>query len=208
MANSREKLIQAAIDLILSRGFSSTTVDEICAAAGVAKGSFYYAFDSKEELGVAAMEAFDAHHNDEFGGSGFLDEPDPLSRFLMLLDFMIAKADTLFKHGCLLGNMALDISEEYPLIRKRLSEIFETALSNFEALIAPCLENAQAKSMPTARELSEKLAVQIEGALVMARATGDWSFLTRMLKIYRAEFVGLTGPLKNQETKNLNDTRR
>lgn len=187
MAASRDKLIDAAIELILARGFSSTTVDEICARAGVAKGSFYYAFSSKEELGVAALDAFDAGHQVAFASSGFLEEPDPETRLFVLLDHIISEAKSLFENGCLLGNLSLDTSEDLPLIHKRLSELFEHNIVNFETLIAPCLEKVVGESVPTARQLSEKLAAQIEGALVLSRGTGDWDYLPRLLTLYRDE---------------------
>lgn len=47
---TREKLFQAAVTLIAEQGFSATTVDEIAEKAGVAKGTVYYNFASKNEL--------------------------------------------------------------------------------------------------------------------------------------------------------------
>ncbi|WP_018350684.1 TetR/AcrR family transcriptional regulator [Longispora albida] len=47
---TRQKLFGAAITLIAERGYSATTVDDIAAAAGVAKGTVYYNFGSKPEL--------------------------------------------------------------------------------------------------------------------------------------------------------------
>ncbi len=191
MAASRDKLIDAAIELILARGFSATTVDEICARAEVAKGSFYYAFSSKEELGVAALEAFDAGHQVAFASSGFLDEPDPEKRLFILLDYMISEARSLFSNGCLLGNLSLDTAEDLPLIHKRLAALFEDNIVTFEALIAECLEKAEGDGIPTPRQLSEKLATQIEGSLVLSRGTGDWDYLPRMLTLYRDELRNL-----------------
>ncbi|WP_461863669.1 TetR/AcrR family transcriptional regulator [Thermococcus sp.] len=47
---TREKLVNAAMELFASKGFDKTTVDEIVAKAGVAKGTFYLYFKSKEDL--------------------------------------------------------------------------------------------------------------------------------------------------------------
>ncbi len=47
---TRRKLFQAAVTLIAEQGFSSTTVEEIAERAGVAKGTVYYNFASKNEL--------------------------------------------------------------------------------------------------------------------------------------------------------------
>lgn len=47
---TREKLVAAAIELFARKGFDKTTVDEIVAEAGVAKGTFYLYFKSKDDL--------------------------------------------------------------------------------------------------------------------------------------------------------------
>jgi len=47
---TREKLVFAAMELFAKKGFDKTTVDEIVAKAGVAKGTFYLYFKSKDDL--------------------------------------------------------------------------------------------------------------------------------------------------------------
>lgn len=47
---SKQKVLDAAAELAAERGISATTVDDIAASAGVAKGSVYYNFESKEAL--------------------------------------------------------------------------------------------------------------------------------------------------------------
>lgn len=47
---TRQRLYEAAVTLIAEQGFSATTVDEIAERAGVAKGTVYYNFASKNEL--------------------------------------------------------------------------------------------------------------------------------------------------------------
>ncbi|MFI5833271.1 TetR/AcrR family transcriptional regulator [Micromonospora sp. NPDC051300] len=48
--DTRQRLFVAAVDLIAEQGFSATTVDDIAARAGVAKGTVYYNFESKTVL--------------------------------------------------------------------------------------------------------------------------------------------------------------
>ncbi|MFD9339034.1 TetR/AcrR family transcriptional regulator [Streptomyces sp. NPDC060028] len=47
---TRQKLYEAAVTLIAEQGFSATTVEEIAERAGVAKGTVYYNFASKNDL--------------------------------------------------------------------------------------------------------------------------------------------------------------
>nr|WP_041831575.1 TetR family transcriptional regulator [Actinoplanes missouriensis] len=48
--DTRQRLFEAAVELIAEQGFSATTVDDIALRAGVAKGTVYYNFKSKTEL--------------------------------------------------------------------------------------------------------------------------------------------------------------
>ncbi len=51
---SKTKLLNAAMSVIRAKGYAATTVDDICHAANVTKGSFFHHFKSKDELGLAA----------------------------------------------------------------------------------------------------------------------------------------------------------
>ena len=57
---SKAKLLDAALLVIRSKGYTATTVDDVCAAAGLTKGSFFHHFKSKEDLALAAASHFAA----------------------------------------------------------------------------------------------------------------------------------------------------
>src|SRR3989442_1669184 len=56
VSDAKERLMEAVRELIWTGSFGSTTIDQICAKAGVKKGSFYYFFDSKADLAVVAID--------------------------------------------------------------------------------------------------------------------------------------------------------
>src|SRR5271167_429451 len=87
MTPARLKLLDASLAMIREKGYVASTVDELCARAGVAKGSFFHHFKDKEALGVAA-----AHHWSESTGALFASAPyhrhkDPLDRVLGYIGF-------------------------------------------------------------------------------------------------------------------------
>src|SRR6186997_1821223 len=57
VSDMKERLTDAAMDLIWENSYGTTSVDDICQRAGAKKGSFYYFFKSKSELAAAALEA-------------------------------------------------------------------------------------------------------------------------------------------------------
>src|SRR3546814_14229633 len=52
--NARIRLLDVALRVIREKGYHATTVDELCAAAGVTKGAFFHHFKSKEDVAVQA----------------------------------------------------------------------------------------------------------------------------------------------------------
>jgi AcrR family transcriptional regulator len=52
---ARRKLLEAAFSIIRQKGYAATSVDELCARAGVTKGAFFHHFPSKDSLAVAAV---------------------------------------------------------------------------------------------------------------------------------------------------------
>mgnify|MGYP003395515101 CR=1 FL=1 len=86
---TREKLLDSAQQLMLAKGFVATTVDEICDAAGVTKGSFFHYFKSKEDLGKVVLERFCQVRLQLMQGSPSQKKKDPLERIYGLVDFAI-----------------------------------------------------------------------------------------------------------------------
>src|SRR6187549_222011 len=85
--NSRTRLLTATIDLVRANGYAATRVDDVCAAAGVTKGSFFHHFASKEELAIAAA----GHWNDSsarlFAQAPFMSAPEAIDRLLGYVRF-------------------------------------------------------------------------------------------------------------------------
>lgn len=185
--NTREKLVQAAQELMLSKGYPATSVDEICEVAGVSKGSFYHFFRNKEELGLGVLEAF-AERNARLVESGPQGEAStPTRQALVLVDHLIASASQMWGSGCLLGSFALDLAETNPTIREAVSERFRAVAAGLSEGMAPLAAEGDTPNARSAAELAEQFIVVVEGALVLAKAHRDWSYVTRALERFRQD---------------------
>lgn len=56
---TKDKIVEAAWGLFHEKGYDSTTIEDIIAAAGISKGSFYYYFDKKDTLLNTISTVFD-----------------------------------------------------------------------------------------------------------------------------------------------------
>src|SRR5437773_7970686 len=84
---ARQKLIEAALAAIRTKGYAATSVDELCTRAGVTKGAFFHHFDSKKDLAVAAADHWSRTTGEMFAQAPYHQHKDPLKRVLGYLDF-------------------------------------------------------------------------------------------------------------------------
>ncbi len=87
VSDMKQRLTDAALDLMWENSYGTTSVDAICERAGAKKGSFYYFFKSKSELTVAALEA-EWNKNKANMDALFSPTIPPLERFDRYFDYV------------------------------------------------------------------------------------------------------------------------
>ncbi|MCA9304880.1 MAG: TetR/AcrR family transcriptional regulator [Phycisphaerales bacterium] len=182
----RETLLDAAQGLMLSKGFPATKVDEICKAAGVTKGSFYYHFESKDDLARALIDHYFNRLTKAFEGEPWMAFEDPAERVYALLDAVIGvMKGPLLKHGCLLGSFALDLSETHPDIRRAIDERFAKLVGVIEPHLRAALKKKPKQSGINAKALSSQFLAVLQGAIVLSKASGDHAQLAASMRCYK-----------------------
>src|SRR4051794_33662692 len=85
--SAKDKLLDAAVQVVRQKGYAATSVDDLCKAAGVTKGAFFHHFASKEDLAVAAAQYWSDFTTEFFNGAPYQAQRDPLERLLGYIDF-------------------------------------------------------------------------------------------------------------------------
>ena len=179
---TRQKLLDAAQELMLAKGFTATTVDEVCETAGLTKGSFFHYFEGKEHLGRVVAERFFSSRKEMFQSAPYREKKDPLDRVFGLVDFLaeMARSPTAVK-GCLLGTFVQELSQTHPQIRSVCAACFEEQAE----FLKQDLEQAKAKYAPRARwrpqSLAEHLIAVVQGAIILAKAKQDKQVMVESL---------------------------
>lgn len=171
--SARIKILDAALSIIRTKGYSATSVDDLCRTAGVTKGAFFHHFKSKEDLAIAA-----AHYWSEMTGGFFASAPyhahaDPLDRVLGYIDFRAAiLKGTLPEFTCLAGTMLQEAYDAHPAIRDACALAITDHAAKLEPDIADAMERHGISADCTAASLALHTQAVLQGAFILAKATG------------------------------------
>src|SRR5574341_572288 len=108
---TKGRLLDEAMALMLRKGFSATSVDEICQRAGVTKGGFFHYFKDKEDLGRALLDHYWQVGHERLQGAVRHTEADPLMRLGAYVDWFVEiSKNRQIPKSCLFGNFAQELS--------------------------------------------------------------------------------------------------
>jgi TetR/AcrR family transcriptional regulator, transcriptional repressor for nem operon len=172
--NARGRLLDAAVAVIRSQGLSATTVDELCAAAGVTKGAFFHHFDSKESLAVEAAHHWTRTTEALFASAPYHDHADPLDRVVAYLDLRAALVTgSPAEFTCLAGTMVQEAFATSPAIREACQASIFGHAQTLEADIAQALTTYRPQSDLGAATLARHIQTVLQGAFVLSKAADD-----------------------------------
>ena len=187
---TRERILDVAQAIVLAKGFSGTSIDEIIAEAEITKGGFFYHFRGKSDLARELMRRYlqqdEAFFQGLFDNADELSE-DPLQRVLIFLK-LLAKAmeDLNAVHpGCLVASFTYESQQLDPEVRQLASD----GIAGWRKLFADRFVAAVAK-YPMKIEVSvdvlaDMLTTIFEGAIVVSKTTGEPEVLAQQLLQFR-----------------------
>jgi TetR/AcrR family transcriptional repressor of nem operon len=183
--HSKDDIVQAGLDLILSKGFNATGVEAILKQANVPKGSFYNFFSSKEEFGLAIIDQYVAEVGEIFH-TIFTDESlPPLERVKKSFEARIARfEDYDCTKGCLIGNLSLEMSDQYESVRERLVQSLQIWTKNLSGLLLQAQEEKAIPADMNADMLAENLIASFQGALLYAKVKKSLEPLRNFIHLY------------------------
>lgn len=187
---AKDKIVHTALQAMLDKGYAGTTVDEICDTAGVSKGSFYHFFSSKEEIGLAALESFIQRGAQLMQSGAYQHIKNPIDKVFGYLDHAETVSKKIWGDGCLLGTFATDLARTHPAIQTKVIALFDQVEANMAELFKPIA--SLRKGNPSAKQLARQYLAMLEGAIVLAKAYGDWKRIPQALHGFR-EYLRMLG---------------
>jgi TetR/AcrR family transcriptional repressor of nem operon len=171
---TKEQILDVASKLIHVRGFKNTSVDDILKETGVGKGNFYYYFRSKDELGYAILDRKLSQITTELIEKSFVSEKDPWEQIGDFLDAQVIRTrQNGCTGGCLLGNLAVELSDVHEEFRQRLDSAFRNVRSRIETALTQANTRGTLRPGANIARLAHFVVAGFEGALMMGKLHKD-----------------------------------
>ncbi|NND44018.1 MAG: TetR/AcrR family transcriptional regulator, partial [Xanthomonadales bacterium] len=188
---SRERILASARRLFHERGYTAVGVADICAKAGVVKGSFYHFFPSKEDL-------LDAVLRKNWSGlaqalAAFEQDPGPArGKIQFFFDRIIEHARMMHTHsgsiyGCNIGVMASELAATQDADAGRFRAVFEQWRAVLQRWVEAGVADGSISSDVRPAPAAAALLASIQGMSVLGRSFNDADMLAEIADLAMAQ---------------------
>jgi TetR/AcrR family transcriptional repressor of nem operon len=172
--HSKAKLLDAAIKVVRTKGYNATRIEDVCAEAGVTKGSFFHHFKTKDDLALAAIEHWKASSGYLFANAPYHHAADPLNRILAYVDFRkTILTGELPEFTCFAGTMVQETYATNPQLRAACESSICGHAKTLEADFEAAMRKYGVTDEVTPGSLARHTQCVIQGAFILAKATGS-----------------------------------
>ncbi|HEX7212771.1 MAG TPA: TetR family transcriptional regulator C-terminal domain-containing protein [Methylomirabilota bacterium] len=183
-AATRDQILNAAARLMHVQGYQSTSLDDVLRESGVGKGNFYYYFKSKEDLGYAIIDRTTRAFVERSLGPAFADvEADPIAQIDGFLDRVLdAQRQRNCVGGCVMGNLACELSDVHEGFRQRLAELFDIWRTHLADALLRGRRRGYLRGDADPSRLAHFLVAGLEGAILLSKVTRDIAVMEKCVE--------------------------
>ena len=200
---SKTKLLDATLKVVRTKGYSATRIEDVCAEAGLTKGSFFHHFRSKEDLALSAAAHWNTSTAAFFADAPYHSAADPLDRLLAYVDFRKAMlTGELPDFTCFAGTVIQEVYDTHP----EINAACETSIGGHARTLESDIRDAMRKYGVAAGWTAESLALHtqcvIQGAFILAKAKGSAAIAAQSLDHLRRYLELLFGAARKLPSSN------
>ena len=174
--DSRQKIINKALDLFYNKGYKATGINQLISESGVAKNTFYYHFHSKDDLCVAYLQEMDRNWKNSLKQK-INQYKDPYDKLFAPIEYIKEYDIENNFRGCPFLNIASEITDGMSDIRKEVAYHKDSFRSIIRGLLKD-LKNSESKySKLDISYLADSYHIMVEGAIKAGQSFQDaWPY--------------------------------
>ncbi len=194
--DTKQILIDTASDLIWKNSYGAVSVDDICKAANVKKGSFYHFFPSKVDLAIAALEEFYQSKKEAYDRI-FSPQTPSIKRFEQMADFVVElQEQAAARHGRVCGcphaALGSEMAGQEDAIRQKLDDITKRSERYYESGIRDLIADGVLPADTDIKAKAQEVFTYLLGQLMFARIQNDINIIKRDFKPGLLRILGVT----------------
>jgi TetR/AcrR family transcriptional repressor of nem operon len=195
------RLLDATLKVVRIKGYSATRIEDVCAEAGLTKGSFFHHFKSKEDLALAAAAHWDALSVQAFAAAPYQDATDPLNRLIAYVEFRKAiLTGDLPDFTCFAGTIIQEAYRTHPDVSAACARSIAGQAKALEADIRAAMRDHGIRGAWTAESLALHILAVIHGGFILAKAHGTATVAAESLEHLRRYIELLFGEDRKRRT--------
>lgn len=186
---TKERILDAAEELMLDKGFHSVGLKQILDTVNVPKGSFYHYFESKEQFGVEMLK----HYMEDSTGrkremlSQQAEIADPIQRLFTYLDgWVINTAKIAGKFPCLVLKLASEVTDLSEPMRQELEKGFDDWINLFQVVLDEAVEKDLLSNEIGTQETAQLMQDLLNGATQRSVINHDEEPIRRAVEFIKA----------------------
>jgi TetR/AcrR family transcriptional repressor of nem operon len=169
--DSKIRLLDATLRVVRAKGYHAARIEDVCAEAGLTKGSFFHHFKGKDDLALAAVQHWDGQTAEFFAGAPYHTPDDPLDRLLAYVAFRKAiLTGELPEYTCFLGTIIQEAYLTHPEINTACEKSLSAHAKTLQADIREVMRTYHLRGNWTAESLALHIQVVIQGSFILAKA--------------------------------------
>lgn len=187
--SKKQEIISFAREVIHSKGYQATSINDILQAAHIGKGQFYYYFSSKYDLGLAVVEDLIREWDQQLIVDILQTSDQPKSKLNKMLDWAITShAKTEKKSGCPIGNLAIELSEHEEEFRCKIQQFFERWIEGVKEALEGMIKQHQLDSTIDTKKSAQALIAMVEGGVLLMKNFQDIQLLMNVIEVIRKQY--------------------
>ncbi|WP_438863852.1 TetR/AcrR family transcriptional regulator [Neptunicella sp.] len=184
--SSRLTLLKVALQVFREKGHAATTVDEICARAGVTKGSFFHHFKNKQTLVLSAVEYWNEFTGELFANADYHQAADPVDRLLGYVDLRMAIIQGhVAEFTCLLGTLVQETYHTHPAVREACDKGMAAHIAELTLDVREAKRLYASDAPWSAESVGYFIQSVLQGAFIFAKAKQDTQVVVESLQHLR-----------------------
>ena len=178
---TRALIIEQAAHLFNKKGYSGTSMQDVLDATGLAKGGIYGHFSSKEEIAVEAFEFASGQVLRELG-TRIKSQENAHTKLIAIINYYYNFLDhSPIEGGCPILNYSAHMGDVIPELQKSILLAVNKMLQSIAGIVEKGKHYKQVQATVDPKAFADLFYSRIEGAIMLAKVTGDRDKLNRLL---------------------------